>query len=259
MKQLSLIAFYQKKPKALIDFIENCQQIVSNLLSENFAPYDHRQVHATIIGLERDESSPIIVNRNLAPAMVSPKAMDLHGFLTFLRAQSPLLLTIQIGGFQPHDRPFESRHKTPYERTFSVQGDKLVAMGWPVSTTPVNTECLQSASLYPNTLDRIRRAAERFYIRHAYHQKLSDIDNDFFFRIGLVKRPDKISSDQKLLLENRVREYARTRPPLFVEVRLQDLFIAVYEDEKLPLGTTQIFPLTDSQVNGDFLIRWYGR
>jgi hypothetical protein len=257
MKQLSLIAFYQSKPKALIDFIENCQEIVSDLLSDNFAPYDYRQVHATIIGLERDESSPNLVNRNLARVMVSPKAMDLHGFLMFLRKQAPFPFTIRIGGFQPHDHPFESRHKTPYERTFSVQGDKLVAMGWPVSNL-IHTERLQPVSLYPNTLDRIRRAAERFHIRHAYHHKLSDVDNDFFFRIGLVNQPDKISVDQKVLLENRVREYARTQSPLFVEVCLQDLSIAVYEDEKLPLDTTQIFPLTDSQVNGDFLIQWYG-
>jgi hypothetical protein len=256
MKQLTLIAFYQKKPKALIDFIKDCQQIVSDLLFDNFAPYHHRQVHATIIGLECDDTAPTLVNRNLACDKKMPKAMDLDGFLTFLREQAPFPFNVQIGGFQIHDLPFASRHKTPYERTFSVQGNKLVAMGWPISPT-ISTERSQPVYFYPNTLDRIRRAAERFYIRHAYHQKLSDMDNDFFFRIGLVKQPEKISFDQKARLENCVREYARTRPPLFVKVYLYDLSIAVYDDETLPLDTTEIFPLTDSRVNGDFLIRCY--
>jgi hypothetical protein len=256
MKQLSLVAFYKIKPKALIAFIEGCQKIVFDLLHDHFAPYDHRQVHATIIGLERIESDPAAINRNFVSKEKTPKAMDLHGFLTFLREQAPFPFTVQIGGFQPNNLPFKSRQKTPHERTFSVQGNKLVAMGWPVSQV-VSTEQSQIVSLYPNTLDRIRRAAERFHIRHAYHQKSSDIDNDFFFRIGLIKQPEKLNFNEKALLESRVREYARTRPPLLVKVQLRDLSVAVYDDETLPPDTTQAFSLTDSRINGNFLINCY--
>ncbi len=45
-----------------------------------------------------------------------------------------------------------------------------------------------------------------------------------------------------------VRHYLRTRPPLVIELHLDDICIAAYEDSRLPLGSTRTFALTDPRV-----------
>ena len=65
-------------------------------------------------------------------------------------------------------------------------------MGWPIRGEPVSMPettpegFIQESRIYPMTLVVVRRAAQGFGILHGYHRALTDVDNDLFFRIGLV-------------------------------------------------------------------------
>lgn len=94
------------------------------------------------------------------------------------------------------------------------------------------------------TLDGLRRSAQGFGILHAYHGSEPDLDNDLFLRIGLIDRYG-VSQDAVRALEQRIRRHMSKQPPLILQIGLEDLSIAIYEDERLPLTTTQILPLSD--------------
>jgi hypothetical protein len=119
--------------------------------------------------------------------------MNFEGLLGMIRAGNTFPLQVQVGGFRNRDYPFVSRGQRPYERSFSIQGDKAVLMGWPIRGEPSanivqsKTELIQENRVYPTALDDIRRSSQNCNVLHAYHRSLTDIDNDFYFRIGLIK------------------------------------------------------------------------
>jgi hypothetical protein len=139
-----------------------------------------------------------------------------------------------------------------------VQGDKVVLMGWPVRGEPFTaapaTPAASSpeARIYPATLDTMRHAAQRFGILHSYHKTLTDVDNDLFFRIGLVD-PKAVTPATTSALETQMRQHLSTQPPLVIEIRLEDISIAAYEDDRLPVASTQTWSLADPRVTGDFV------
>jgi hypothetical protein len=187
--------------------------------------------------------------------------MDFGGLLGFLRDGGHTPCQLQIGGFQDRDYPFTSRGTRPFNRCFSIQGNNVVVMGWPLRGIPLSnapsapTVLIQEAGLYPNSLDYIRRGAQRYGVLHSYHVKPEDTDNDFFFRIGMVDDPSSVDPFLKTHLHNAMRNTLGSLPPLIVNVELSDLYIAFYESEELPLGTTKEFALTDGRVNDGFIRR----
>ena len=62
--------------------------------------------------------------------------MNLEGILDYLRRCGHFPLAVQVGGYGKRDYPFVSRQARPYERSFSIQGDKVVVMGWPIRGKP---------------------------------------------------------------------------------------------------------------------------
>jgi len=62
--------------------------------------------------------------------------MNLEGTLDYLRRCGHFPLEVQVGGYGKRDYPFISRQSRPYERSFSIQGDKVVVMGWPIRGGP---------------------------------------------------------------------------------------------------------------------------
>lgn len=236
MPQPTLIALYGEKSLDLSRYLESCGQIAVSVLGDAFEPYDVRQVHATIVGLEHlgDSMRENACFRRLRGRSVE---MDIPGFVDFLRTSPALPLLVQLGGFRETDHPFLSRNASPYLRSFSVQGDKAVAIGWPWRSDSVG-----AAGEYPLTLDALRRRAREFGILHAYHASEADRDNDLFFRIGLIDR-DAVSDEAVYDLEQRIRRYMSGEPPLILRIGLDDLHIALYEDERLPLDTTRTWPL----------------
>jgi hypothetical protein len=241
MRQLTLVAFYGRKPDQIAGTIRSCQTLVAQRLAPCFRPYDLHQVHATVIGLESIRGSQGY-NRNLAERSGLRKTMDLLGFVDFLQNTRFLPLTVQLGGFADRDYPFNSRNCRPYERSFSIQGDKAVLMGWPVtldSSHPnENSEYIHGEPVeYPDTLEQLRRHARKFNIVHSWHRRPGDVDNDFYMRIGSFS---PAPTDEKAIryLETEVRAALGNCEPTFVPVRLADLALVSYSDESLPLASS---------------------
>jgi hypothetical protein len=263
MKQATLVSLIGKKPDALVGLLNASQAIIREDLGEYFEAYAIDQIHATIIGLERIEDTPAHhYNRNFWRLRQHKAVMDLQGYLKFLRLSDHFPLKIQIAGFQNRQYPFTSRGEIPYRRSFTIQGNNVVIMGWPLhkksqsnAVSSVNDNFSES-QLYPNTLDHLRRTAQRFNILHAYHWKPTAVDNDFYFRIGLLRNPAALSIDLMNELSHRVREYLSQRSPVVVEISHSDLCIAVYTDERLPQGTP-CYSLDRVQITEAFLSYCY--
>jgi hypothetical protein len=242
MPQLTLISLYGDKPEKLAALIAECQDLAARVVGSAFTPYDLRQIHATIVGLERREET-VMGNANFAKYRGREVEMDFNGFLTYLRRSEQIPLEVQIGGFANRDYPFTSRNACPFLRSISVQGGKLVVLGWPIRGEPRE---------YPMVLDRLRRAAQDFGILHNYHRETNDIDNDFFFRIGMID-PTSVTLEKQSVLENQIREFLSAQPPLAVAIRLEDMFIAAYKSDQLPFSPTHGWSLADPKVTGEFV------
>lgn len=255
VKQTTLVALYGDKPKALVTLIQQCQEIIETVPGIEFEPYDIRQVHTTLLGYCTVAASPLH-NLNLAQYRDRLAVMDIAGFMAFLKTSGYLPFQVQVGGFHPRDYPFTSRGQRPFDRSFSVQGNKAVMLGWPIRGVPLRSpptsipEQLQEGRLYPLVLDQLRQAAQSFNILHTYHRQPTDVDNDFYFRIGLLN-PDSLSSEAQHNLETVVRKFLSRLPPLIVEVSEAEVAIATYTDERLPVDSTQIIPLETFNLTSD--------
>jgi hypothetical protein len=129
MKQTTLISLYGEKRSDFATLIECCQNSARKVLGGVFTPYGSTQIHGTIFGLERKLGSPLR-NANFAKYRSRDVLMALDGILNYLRTCGHIPLEIQIGGYGNREYPFTSRNVIPYERSFSIQGDKVVMMGW---------------------------------------------------------------------------------------------------------------------------------
>jgi hypothetical protein len=263
MIKVTVISLYGEKTSDFALAVTQCQQSVTQAVGSAFTPYDLRQIHATVIGLERRIASAMF-NANFAKHRGRDVLMEFDGYLAYLRGCGLLPFEVQIGGFANRDYPFTSRGIRPFERSFSVQEDKVVLMGWPIRGEPFPLKAppatpasfSQEARIYPTTLDSIRHAAQRFGILHGYHKALTNVDNDLFFRIGLINDPKSLKPETKTKLESQVSNVRRdlsNQPPLVIEIRLEDICVAAYEDDRLPLESTQTWSLADSRVTGGFV------
>jgi hypothetical protein len=182
----------------------------------SYEPFDSRE----IFGLERKVGSPFY-NANFSRYRGRDRAMNLEGILDYLRRCGYFPLEVQVGGYGKRDYPFTSRQASPYERSFSIQGDKVIAMGWPIRgkpfpQPPATPAWVQEAKVYPPTLDVVRRAAQAYGVLHAYHRALTDIDNDLFFRIGLLVDRTSLTERVNDTLESEVRQFLSMQPPLIL-------------------------------------------
>jgi len=254
--QVTLVSIYGEKDTELTTLITRCQELVIQAIGSAFTPYDPQQIHATIIGLERYRSSAY--NANFLKYRGREVEMDFAGFLTYLRSSHEIPFKFQLGGFADRDYPFTSRMSGPYERSFSMQDEKVVLMGWPIdgNLSPVRSASSDGGVLdargYPATLDIIRRAAQAFGILHRYHCAVTDVDNDLYFRIGVIEAK-AVSAATKSGLEVQGRKLMSMQPPVVTEVGLENIYIAAYEDDRLPIFSTRTWSLTNSKVNGTFI------
>ena len=128
----------------------------------------------------------------------------------------------------------------PYERSFSVLGHKATVLGWEID----------GGGSYPRTLSSIRESAERHGILHRYHPAPGDKDNDLYFRIGLAALETPVCKSR---IERELRRVLSEREPLIVEIGLDDLFVAAYEDDRLPQSSTRVWSLADPTVTVGFI------
>jgi hypothetical protein len=86
-------------------------------------------------------------------------------------------LTVRLGGHRPEvPAAFTSRGMHPFERSFSVQGNALVLMGWPADTVKNGDTA--------RPLDDLRRALNGAGFLHRYHKAPDAVDNDFYMVVG---------------------------------------------------------------------------
>ena len=254
-RQVTLIALYGEKPALLSKLVFDCQQQITDILKSDFQPYDICQIHATIIDLSQIDAAAVRVNLNFAKYRQQEKQMNFAGVLKFIR-ENWLPMKVQIGGFENRDYPFVSRGKRPCDRSFSIQGDKVVILGWPICRQPsLNPVTLEENIIYPTVLEDFRRTNQNFNILHTYHREITDVDNDFYFRIGLA-RP-AVPAEIKQKIENQIRQFLANIKPLAIEVTKSNLYLACYEDETLPINSTKFWSIEDPKVTPDFIENLY--
>src|SRR5271166_7019176 len=148
----------------------------------------------------------------------------------------------------------------PYERSFSIQGDKVVVMGWPIRGKPFQqppatlSAWVQEARLYPLTLDVVRHAAQVHGVLHAYHRALTDVDNDLFFRIGLLVDQTSLTERVRETLETEARQFLSIQPPLILNIRLDQVSVALYEEDTLPRSSTRVWSLADPYLTASAIM-----
>lgn len=229
---VTMVACYGDKPPRLARFIETAQARLGASLP-SFVPYDIRQVHGTIIGLEgsRLRESDCLVNANYLALRGQRRNMDLARAFDLLRRSPGLPLRIQIGGFLPSAQPpFLSRGQHPYERSFSISGEMAVGMGWP-----------HPDAMHPAPLARLRRDLESAGVLHKYHATVDAIDDDFFFVLGRVGQGD--ASKEALRSVTDELRASMSRAPTEVVVDLHDIHVVGYVDPALPLETSVSYRL----------------
>jgi hypothetical protein len=258
VRQATLVALYGPKTDSFSGLLSQCQAIVTEAFANAFRPYEASQIHGTVVGLEKVTESPGH-NLNLARFRNQGAPMDLVGFLSSTRIASSFPLYIQFGGFRDRDYPFVSRGRTPFERSFSLQGENVVLIGWPVRGRPSMSvdrasvyAAVQEARLYPNSLDDIRRFALNFNVLHQYHRSGSDVDNDFYVRIGICDTRTMESASRQAV-ESRARLFLSTIDPIIVEISASNLYVASYVDESLPCESTKTWKLTDVPLSTEFI------
>ena len=262
--QATIVALYGDKPEHLHTFLTDCQDSVTQVLGSRFRKYDIDQIHATVVGLEREAlHSNCFLNRNFKTHRQEQVQMELAGLLNFFREGGHVPFQLQIGGFADRDYPFSSRDTRPFNRGFSIQGGNVVVMGWPVcSRAPQDAPSssiasIHEARLYPNTLDSIRRGAQRYGVLHSYHKKPADTDNDFFFRIGMIDAPESVEPLLKSRVQAAMRSFLGSLRPLTLSIKLSDLQIVFYESEELPLDTSVAYSLDTEDLDGAFMQGMY--
>lgn len=238
MKQLGLVSLYGQKPSSFENLVKDCQELISKYLGDTFLPYDIGQIHGTIISLAqlRDRNLYNLHHYKLTDELIK---MDIVGYLTYLKSEIIFPFTIRIGGFDADDAPFLSKGCKPYARSFFIMGIKALMIGWPLDRESIDNSGLEISNL----LGKMRKAGERFNIPHMYNSS-NFVDNEYYFRIGILR--EQVSEKVKILeVENAIREYLSSNDPVFLEINLRDLSLVLYEDETLPLETTDAIPIVN--------------
>jgi len=260
-EQATLVAFYGEKREPLASLIRDLQQTIVAELGSAFTSYALEQVHATIIGLESTPADPRL-HRSRQSRGGNADPMDLAGYLRFLREAGELPFTVQISGFRDRPYPFESRSQRPYLRSFSLQGEFAVLMGWPIeareSADPLAaaTRSADPGQSHPASLARIRRSAESFQIVHQYHVAPGDSDNDLYLRLGILAR-DRISDAHASRLEEMIRERLAAMPATIMLVDADDLSVISYTDPGLPWPDSTRWPLPEIDLDSDLVGCFY--
>lgn len=233
----SLVSHYGKKPDKLTSYLSRLQDILSVSLSAAFAPYTAEQIHASIIGFEALSAKISKASDTSEILMQVSDQVNLTNILTFLRSSALPSFEVQIGGYsQSRSYGFLSQGQHPSVRSFSIQHDIAVAMGWSVVGV--------------NVIDDFRRSFNQFNIRHKWHRTDKDIDNDFYFVLGKINR-ETVDVKKVMEVEQKVKKFMTESDPLTLKVNAKTLAIACYENRELPRDSTVVYAITDNSFTAD--------
>ena len=172
---ISAVAFYGPKTGRLRALLTGVQALIAEHVGNDFRPYTLDQVHATLIALNGVRAGGTIVNEYLLEHAGERREMDLPRVMDILARRFATPLRVRIGGFRPGQAvPFTSRGQHVAERSFSVQGQAFVLVGWPA-------ESLAGAG---RPLDDLRREMNAAGVLHRYHARPGDVDNDLHLVVG---------------------------------------------------------------------------
>jgi hypothetical protein len=173
---ISAVAFYGPKTGRLREVLAGVQALIAEHVGDGFRPYAPEQVHATLIALNGvREDGGRVVNEYLLEHAGVRREMDLPRVMDILARRFSVPLPVRVGGFRPDQAvPFTSRGQHLAERTFSVQRDAFVLVGWPA-------ESLAGAG---RPLDDLRREMNAAGVLHRYHARADDVDNDLHLVVG---------------------------------------------------------------------------
>jgi hypothetical protein len=223
----AVVAQYGAKPLVLAELIRKLQASIQSVLGDALIPRPIDDVHSTIVGLDvRASETP---NRNLP------------GLLRYLQREfrrAPF--TVQYGGFGPADRRMLSRGKIMHERSLTVNGDKVVLIGWAILST--------ADADYTTTtrLASVRRGCEQFGVQHKYHTAPHVDDPDSYLVLGEVADDTHISAQA-------LRE--AVSPSLVQSTRVlfdvDCLSVIQYVDFALPRATSDVWTLDEAIAGFD--------
>ena len=132
---ISVVAFYGPKTGRLRELLTGVQALIAEHVGSDFRPYTLDQVHATLIALNGVRAGGTIVNEYLLEHAGERREMDLPRVMDILARRFATPLRVRIGGFRPGQAiPFTSRGQHLAERSFSVQGEAFVLVGWPADS-----------------------------------------------------------------------------------------------------------------------------
>ena len=172
---ISAVAFYGPKTGRLREFLTGVQALIAEHVGGDFRPYTLEQVHATLIALNGVREGGTIVNEYMLEHTGERREMDLPLVMDILARRLATPLRVRIGGFRPEQAvPFTSRGQHLAERTFSVQGEAFVLVGWPADS-------LAGAGM---PVDALRREMNAAGVLHRYHARPADVDNDLHLVVG---------------------------------------------------------------------------
>jgi hypothetical protein len=172
---ISAVAFYGPKTGRLRELLTGVQALIAEHIGGDFRPYTLDQVHATLIALNGVRAGGTIVNEYLLQHAGERREMNLPRVMDILARRFAMPLRVRIGGFRPGQAvPFTSRGQHLAERSFSVQGETFVLVGWP-------TDSLTGAG---RPVDELRREMNAAGVLHRYHTKPDDVDNDLHLVMG---------------------------------------------------------------------------
>ena len=246
MNQVSLIAFYGNKDVSLCRLLISMNNKLKHSLGSAYHPYPISQIHATLIGLESIQRANGIYNYNFYSNYGDERLMQLHEALRLADNTRQLPIKIRIGGYHENtDYGFTSFGQHAWKRSFTIQGDKVVLMGWPTHT---------AANCHP--LAELRRSFEAFGILHKWHRTSQDVDNDCYFVLGLIT-PDAISAIDVTKTQFTMRNYLAEMTPVTLTLMADTLSFVSYTDVTLPGATTRYLSLPDAVRDPDQLLRLF--
>jgi hypothetical protein len=220
---ISAVALYGPKAEPLRSSLTEIQALIAGHIGGGFRPYSLDQIHATLIALNgvRDPQTGVIINEYYLEHTGAGLEMDLERALRILAAQLPL--RVRIGGYRKDEAvPFVSRGQHLFERTFSVQANAFVLIGWPSAPS--------APSVYGRPLDRLRREMNAANVLHRYHQCSGDIDDDFYLVVG---HHDGDAADEGLeSAVGAVRKMLSVRP-IDLEIRSGDVKVVAADSHTL--------------------------
>ncbi|MGR9087195.1 MAG: hypothetical protein ACU841_08985 [Gammaproteobacteria bacterium] len=244
--QAALVSHYGGKTGILRDLIRSCQDKLSELLLSSFHPYELEQVHGTVIGLEGWRVDDQIMNQSYQRYRNEKRFMSPQRLLELLRSGELPSFDIRVGGYRPHqDYGFLSQNKHPFLRSFSIQNQIAVAMGWPCN----GNRCSEA-------LNELRYRFNELNVLHRWHRSPGAIDNDFYFVLGRIDR--RFLSDARIQrAEEAMRLFLSERSEMYVPIDPSVLSIVGYLDTQLPLQTSCSFQVFDSNLDAQKLLGLY--